>query len=130
MIPGNKCQPLDKESAETLCKLLFIENQGRGLPVPEGEMTFLSQIVKKRIEAMKLPVIIKNSGLIGLMCFAKNPGQAVALLIDFLTHFEGQELTANRLCELYPYGFYTEEALTDYIDNQLKPKKTKWSRVY
>ena len=124
-----KYQPLSDEDTKLLIKLTMIELSGQDLP-DSGDLPFTCQIIKKRIEAMKLPVIIKNTGLLGTLCFAKSPGQAVTLLIDFLTMFEGKELSVSNLCEVYPWGFYTEEALTDYIDNVLKPKKSKWSEIY
>jgi len=111
--------------------LITAENNGSALPEEiMADLPFVPQIIKRRVEVLNLPLVLTNTGLWGTICFAKNPGQAVVLLIDFLTRYEGEKLTANKLCELYPFGFYNEDALCDYIDNQIKPKKVKWSEIY
>lgn len=123
-------EQLSVDDAKSLLQFMTLENSGVEVPDEDINEFLLAQILKKRIDVMKLPVKYTNLGLIAANCFAHNPGQAVALLVDFLTKFEGETITVNKLCELYPFGFYTEEAFTDYVDNRLKTRSVKWAEIY
>jgi hypothetical protein len=58
------------------------------------------------------------------------PGSAIILLIDTLNKYEGQIVTIKMLAELYPMGFYDEASLIKVIDEEIKPRKRKWSEIY
>jgi len=128
-----KFKPLDDDSMKLLSRCLLVEmgiGSLKNPSIPDDELPFLSQIIKKRVDVLKLPVTLSSTGLLAVNAFAKNPGQAVALLIDFLTKFEGKEISATTLSELYPWGFYTEDSMNAYIDDYLKPRKVKWAEIY
>ena len=127
-IPNHK--PLSHEDAKSLFQFMMLEKDNVEVPDEDLKDFFLAQIVKSRIDGMKLPVKYTNLGLVAINCFAHNPGQAVALLIDFLTRYENETITVDKLCKLYPFGFYTDEAFTDYVDNRLKTKSVKWAEIY
>lgn len=122
--------PLNKEESTVLMQLILAEQRGASPEIPEEEMPFTCRIIQKRVEVLKLPVKLTTVGLLATTCFAKNPGQAVTLLIDYLTEFEGQELTVANLCKLYPLGFYTEAAFAKRVDTELKTRKAKWCHIY
>jgi hypothetical protein len=125
-----KYAPLSRQDAETLLQLGMLERQGYVVPDEDLENFLLAQIVKRRIDVMNLPVKYTNLGLAAIGCFAHNPGQAVALLVDFLTKYENGTITVENLCELYPFGFYNEDSFTDYVDNKLKTRSVKWAEIY
>jgi hypothetical protein len=120
-----KYKELSKDQAELFLQLCIL---GKDFEIQE--MPFLSKIVQLRVEVNKLPIKLTNQGLMAVNCFAHNPGAAVILLIDFISNFENEELNCDNLAKLYPVGFYTEESMEDLIDNYLKTKQTKWSRLY
>jgi len=121
---------LDKEGSGLLIKLILAESQDLKDP-EDGKLPFLSEIVQKRIDALKLPIKFTYKAFLAVGIFADRPGSAVIFLIDALNKFEGQEVTVSKICEsLYPWGFYTEEKIGDYIDNKIRKKQVKWHEIY
>lgn len=127
-----KTEPLEKEYSGVLTTLLLQVNITKSDDMPgDKELPFTSKVVKKRIEVMKLPIEFTDAALLSIDIFTQgNPGRAVVFLIDALTKFENGIVSLNDVCEkLYPMGFYTEEALEEYIDG-CKDRKYKWSEIY
>lgn len=123
--------PLGKEKIKLLAVVTMAETMEHPMPeVPTHQLSFLAQIILKRIEVLKLPITFTTGALLVVDSFTHVAGGAVVLLIDALTKFEGQVVTARMLCDLYPWGFYTEDSLGEYIDDFLKPRKVRWSKVY
>lgn len=131
-IHGTSGKLLEPDESKLLFKLLMVCNSGEeDKSNMEGvNEQFFIQVIRKRIEVMKLPIEFTSTGIMCFFLFPKSVGAAVAMLIDCLTVYEGKKVDANLIGTLYPSGFYKEEALEDYIDNYLKPKKVKWSHVY
>ena len=96
----------------------------------EGDYPLSAMIIKKRVEALKLPISFSISGLLALAALADNPGKAVVGLCDCLSAFEGQEVTAGKVAGLYPWGFYNDEAFVGIIDGWMKTGKHKWAHIY
>lgn len=122
-------EPLSDDASKLLITLLINEQAGNE-PKADAELPFLSAIVAKRISGMKLPITFSPIALLAVNAFVDRPGSAVVLLMDALTKFEGQTVTASSLCDLYPSGFYDEESLTTLIDDVVKPRKCKWAEIY
>ena len=126
---------LSKDECEMLLKLVFIESN----PEDEkrfndnvekssfDELPFLSKIVQRRIEVLKLPIKFSPLALIAICCFARVAGEAVVLLIDVLNKYENEIVTVSKLVDLYPAGFYDQPTFESILDN-LKGKK--WSEIY
>jgi len=123
-------QELSQEDAAFLLQALAIERTGQDLPPEDVEASLLASIVKKRIDVLQLPVKYTTLGLLSIGCFAKNPGKAIVVLIDFLEKFENETITAEKLCTLYPWGFYNERSFTDYVDNFIRAGKARWAKIY
>ena len=84
---------------------------------------------------MNLPISFTPEGLIAAYALTENVvGRAIALLIDCLTKWEGQKITASMLADLYPYGFYSEETFSKYVNDYLKNPELrsniKWAEIY
>jgi len=126
---SSKFQILNQENSKLLFQLLMTELQDINYKI-DKELPFLSMIVKKRINAMKLPITFTDLALVGVNVFADRAGLAVLLLIDCLNYFEGKTITVRDLTDLYPSGFYTEEEAQKIIDEEIKTKKMKWSNIY
>lgn len=126
-----KFQRMEKGPMEILTLAAFAEKAGRKPSVESELFPFACQVVQKRVKAFNLPIKFTDNALLSITAFVgNNPGRTVALLIDALTKYENKTVTVEMLCELYPWGIYTEESLGDYIDNYLKPKKVKWAEIY
>ena len=130
-------EPMDKDQSEMFIKLVMaeaMEQKGDAKPLPpiaEEDLPFTSKVVAKRIEALSLPISFNTFGYLTIEVFARgNPGRAVTILIDCLTEYEGEEIGTNELSKLYPWGFYTEEALIEKIDYEFKPHEVLWSEIY
>lgn len=121
---------LDKETFTTLFMLANMENNNDPFPDIPSEGRFLSNIVRKRIEVLKLPIVFTEYAYMYVDLFVDRPGSAVLFLIDALTKYEGQTVTIKKLAELYPHGFYDEETLVTIIDEELKTGKRKWAEIY
>lgn len=121
---------LTKEECEMLLVCVSLEQKGTQLS-PNLEYPFLSQVVKRRIEVMNLPIKFNDAALIAVNAFCSNPGRAVVLLIDCLNKLEGKTVTVDLLCkEVYPFGVYTDEEFEKIVDEKIRTRKMKWSEVY
>lgn len=125
-----RSRPLSEEQAKLFLGCLISESRGVGMALSEAEWLFLSQIVRKRIEVMKLPIKFTDQALLAINALTDIPGGAVVIIVDALTRHEGETITVDKLAELYPFGFYDEGTFTDYVDNHLKPHRVKWAEVY
>jgi hypothetical protein len=123
-------EQLDEETLLTLLSLAKMEINKNPAPELPEEASFLSRIVRKRIEAMKLPINFTEYAYIAINLLVDRPGSAIILLIDTLNKYEGQIVTIKMLAELYPMGFYDEASLIKVIDEEIKPRKRKWSEIY
>ena len=127
-------EPFGKETAQMymMCALAESQNlpmQGESKESPDP---FSVKVMKKRIEAYKLPISFTIAGWLATLAFTRdNPGRAVTLLIDALNFFPaGTEVTALKLGDLYPWGPYTEKAFENYVDNYLKTRLVPNSELY
>ena len=95
------------------------------------EYPFTCKVIDKRVEELDLPIKFTDAALLAAEVFAEgNPGKAVVFLIDSLNKFEGKTVGLDEICEsLYPFGFYTDASLDEYIDG-CKDRKYRWSEIY
>jgi len=93
-------------------------------------LPFLSAVIEKRVTVMKLPISFTLEGYLAIAALCQNPGQAVVLLVDCLTHYKDKLVTAAHLAELYPWGFYNQKVFENIVVNFMKPKKVEWSEIY
>lgn len=153
---------MSPEQAEMLMQIQFMV-MGVGenaLLTKESDLcreAFPLAVIQQRIDGLNLPIRLTEAAAMGLIAIGvSNPGQAVAALIDCLNYgklrgdvqspigvedyktvCEKNLITLGDICEkIYPYGFYSEEGLTKYIDCYLKDKKFKetpegrWATIY
>jgi len=127
-----KYEPLTPEGTEQFMKILLSEpKEGAEESMIGDEAPFPIKILNSRIEALELPISFDFKGkLLALIYTDGNPGKIVTLLIDCLTKFEGQTIDQDKIVDVYPYGFYTEDSFMDLIDNYFKKRKVKWSELY
>jgi len=125
-------KPLEDDQMKCLATALFAEHEGSPVNLKETDADYpvLLAIMDKRIKVLELPISFNPYAKIGLLALVNGPGALVALLIDALNKFEGQVVTVQMLCDLYPFGFYDDPSFTDYVDNYLKARKVKWSEIY
>jgi len=129
-------------------KVLYFACSLKDLPKEEQEKIkkevdeiFLSKILNKRVEAFRLPLSFDASGLVIASLFCRSPAAAIVLLIDCLE--KGEKLSSYPLItvdslvmDVYPSGFYTDEALRERIDyiKECKEKglteENKWFDIY
>lgn len=135
MVGGSK--PLGRQLGEDESNLLvsLLINEREQKPLPEHIKTrvndhLATQIIKKRIETANLPISFSDMAYLAIPVFCLVPGHVVLLLIDCLEEFEGKEVTVDKLCMLYPAGFYTQEEFEKIIDNRDEFSKRKWSYLY
>lgn len=121
-------RPMSMEESKLFLAFSIAERQQMALTDSEY-YPFLTQIILKRIEVLNLPIRFSKYALIALSAFVRSPGEAVVLLIDCLDKFEGQEVTMEKLVELYPWGFHNEKEFAKRVDEH-KERKHKWSEVY
>lgn len=131
------CSPMSEGASQEYVMAVMLESGEHSVPMEQlrDEKIFVIEILLKRIEVHNLPIKFTPEGLIAAYAMTENnPGRAVVLLIDCLTKHEGETVNAGMLAELYPYGFYSEETMCDYIDNYLKnpevKPKVKWAELY
>lgn len=126
------CVSLSKQSnlLFTQCNILEKTKPLEGLNKKNEELPFLSEIVYRRIKTLNLPISLTKGAYLAISAFCSNPGEAVVLLIDCLTHYEGELVTTDKLLKLYPWGFYSPAVFQHIVDNYLKPRKVKWAEVY
>ena len=126
-----KYQPLTKDRTEMFLKCVLLEHKDKEWTPPTDEKwPALSRIVQLRINVMKLPISFTSAALMSVNCLCDRPGAAVLLLIDALDKYEGQKVDMKMMADLYPIGFYTEEAFIERIDKEIKEGKGKWDYVY
>jgi len=130
-------KPMSEDAAKLFLEAVVVESslykQGRDafdFNIPENERSLAMQIILKRVEALKLPIKFSPLALCALEAFADNPGKVVVILIDCLCKFPNQTVDVQKLSEVYPWGFYKEDAFDDYVDNYLKPRKSMWAEIY
>jgi len=132
------CAPMSEGASQEYVMAVMMETAGdKAIPMDElrKERIHVIEIVLKRIEVLGLPITFTPEGLVAAYAMTENnPGRAVIMLIDCLTKHEGGTVTASMLADLYPYGFYSEETVIDYVDNYLKNPETrsqiKWAEIY
>jgi hypothetical protein len=125
-----KHQALKKDDMKIL--LFFIEAdfaKAKDIEIEEKDIPIAAKIIQKRIDALNLPIKFTQRALLAVICFVDSPGEAVILLVDALTKYEGKTVTLTDLIDLYPMGFYDENSVGKYIDI-LKARKIKWSEIY
>jgi hypothetical protein len=100
--------------------------------IEEGEGPSVRSLVEKRIKAFDLPIGFTPTGIIAIECLSGgNPGRVVVILIDCLNKFRPRrDVGLEDISKIYPHGFYKKEALKDYVDNYIKPRKIEWSSIY
>lgn len=119
---------MDKEQSMMFLQVMMGSPKGE---IPDEEAPFILKVLRSRIAALNLPIKFSVKGEVIAMILSDGiPGRMMALLIDCLTRFEGQEVTEEELVDIYPWGFYSDESFADYIDNYIKPRKCKWSDIY
>ena len=126
-------QPMnDSQCRLFLMAAMMGKNEQQGPAAEEVDKEFLIRVLNTRIEVLKLPITFSLSGKVAVLALCDRPGYVVALLIDCLNAYEGQEVTASMLADLYPTGFYNEETFARYADDYLKApnKKVKWAEIY
>jgi len=111
--------------------MIFAETDSQDISKITKEIndSYLIQILKKKIEVLELPIKFNDYALVSVLVFCDRPGAIVLLLIDCLQEYENEEITVVKLVELYPFGFYSEQAMIDRI-NEIKTGKSKWSEIY
>ena len=95
-----------------------------------SEMPFPIGVVVKRVEALKLPIQFTKAAWIAFSIFPDRVGGVVLMLIDLLNEYEDKLVSFADIIEMYPYGFYTEKAMMDRIENHVKKGEFKYSFVY
>ena len=113
---------MTKEETEMMMSVLFGALNGNEPELKESEKPFAIKMIEKRIEAMKLPIVLKPSAKIAMLILTDgNPGKMNVALIDIITKFEGRTISVNEICEsVYPMGFYSTESSTEYIGLYLR----------
>lgn len=125
--------PMSEEQITTLTRLIFsaLYRESDLNEMPESEKPFALKMIEKRISALELPIQLFPSAKIAMLILTDGvPGKMNAALIDLLIKHENNDITVTEVCETYPIGFYSEKSCSEYIDNYLKTKKTKWSEIY
>jgi len=128
----DKSQPLREDQQKILMSMVLSEMSKDDISemMKEVNQIHLIQILKKRIEVLELPIKFNDYALGAILSFCDRPGAVVLLLIDCLQEYENEEVTVDKLVNLYPFGFYNEQAMIDRIDNEIKTGKSKWSEIY
>jgi hypothetical protein len=124
-----KFVPLTQEQSNILMRCVLAENSPQAKDLKLEKMPPLSEIVRRRVEVMKLPIKFTTAAYLAVNAFCDRPGAAVILLVDCLHKYEGQTVDVSKLVEVYPDGFYSEEAFIRRIDVEI-PKDQKWGYVY
>lgn len=133
-------KPTFQSMSDDQTKLFFVASMAE---VTESKITptqkerideqFLIKVIDSRIQHFKLPISFTHSGKLAVLALVDRPGSAMLLLLDCLNAYEGKEVNAGLLADLYPVGFYDEDTIGRYIDAYAKPKnptKMKWAEIY
>jgi len=134
---GKGCSPMSEGATQEYCMAVMMESGGGGIPMEELRAMNIPmiEILMKRVEVLKLPISFTPEGLVAAYAITENnPGRVVTLLIDCLTEHEGKTVNASMLADMYPFGFYSEETFTSYVDDYLKNPEVrpqvKWAEIY
>lgn len=133
-------RPLRPEAMQTLIMLAMVSENFKRHPNPEREkkitdeleenLTGVSLIIRKRMEVLELPIQFDIFALTAVVIFADgNPGRAMMVLIDALNKYEGQTVSIEDLCQLYPDGIYDEESFGKKLA-KIRAREEKWSEIY
>jgi hypothetical protein len=133
----DKAQPLNKEKSILLINLTISEDRNSGMAqkvLDEIKGEFLYNVYKKRVEVMKLPLKMTPEALLFLLSISDRAGHVTCFIIDCLElqrDLKKETLTLSDIViNLYPWGFYTEEAFIERIDEEIKQGKSEFSFVY
>ena len=130
---ASDCSPLTEEQMKILMVLLIApENEIQVLYddiLKAGD--FISNVVKKRAEAFKLPFDPSAIMMISMMTKG-NPGRAVLAMIDSLEEWDKQgkqnTITAGFISQhVYPWGYYTESAFEREWNNRQAKKEESYN---
>jgi len=134
---GQGCVRMSEGATQEYTMAVMMETMGNGITMDQlrQERVPIIEIIMKRVEVMGLPINFTPEGLIAAFALSEgNPGRAMTILIDCLTEHEGGTVNASMLADMYPFGCYSEETMTDYVDNYLKDPekrpKIKWAGIY
>ena len=134
---GQHFKPMTEDGTKLFAEALMVEmslyKQGRDafeFNIPKEERSMAMEILLKRIEALKLPIKFSPLAMCAMEALVDNPGKVVVTLIDCLVKYPNEVVDVSKLTEVYPWGFYSDKAFDDYVDNYLKPKKSMWSSLY
>ena len=120
---------MTRDQTESLMRVVLTKEED--INIPDNNLPFILQLLNKRVEALKLSINFTNKGKLAAMVLSEgNPGRMVTILIDCLIKYEGKTITDDEICSLYPMGFYDDDSFEIYVEQYLKPKKTKWSNIY
>lgn len=125
----------DEDRMELLFKILSVEKNDPDIKIDEKLIGYLGRIVKQRIKVLKLDIEFTDCALLAVQCFCSVPGEAIFLLIDCLNKCEislNKKITASRLCGVgfYPFGFYEIKPMHNFIDDFVKTRQVKYSKIY
>lgn len=128
-------KPLDEVQSGILINLMMVEKKGLTDEILKGvEDSFLYKIYQKRMEVLKLPLKLSPTALFFLICLCDRVGHVPVFMIDCLElqrDLHKDNLTLDDVVKgLYPWGFYTEEAFINRIDNEIKPGKGEFDSIY
>lgn len=84
-------------------------------------------ILDRRLEVYNLPIKFSEGAMLLAAVLPDRVGALIVLLIDVLENYENDVVTVEKLAEIYPYGFYNEEALCKRID-QIKADRAEEAR--
>lgn len=152
-LAASQSKPLDRRAMEMMIPLLMAENSSQDHPKirtlsdfvgvfpgaikDENEVPPPLTIVLKRIEVLNLPITFTPESMMAFIIFPDRVGAVVVMLIDLLEAFEDEQVTLEKICRMYPMGFYNEEALEERIDflkeDRCLPedkRRCKFSSVY
>jgi len=123
-------QALSDEQTKTLISMIMLEKnetkQFAEITKKILDEDFLCKVIKKRIEAFKLPKF-SDSAIIFISLMTCNAGKTVLAIIETLEAFQknpDKEINLEFICEyVYPLGFYTQEAFEKEWDKRTSAKR-------
>lgn len=130
-------QPMTRSQSEILLTLVLLDKaepeKAQELITDELKEQFPYKAYAKRMEVLKLPLKLSPTALIFLISLCKVTGHIPVFMIDCL---ELQELLGvdhltldDVAAQLYPWGFYNEEAFGRRVD-EIKQGKGKYDFIY
>ena len=110
--------PMSEISMKLMFLILSVERENKPSEIAElyadfKEAFFSANVLQKRLEVLKIPMI-EPTGVLALSVLAEgNPGRAILGMIETYEKFDEikpEKINANFICEhVYPFGFYSEE---------------------